>query len=438
MRKMKDSGIAWIGEIPEDWEFKRLKYTLDSHFGGSWGSLPEEDEIDTICIRVADFNYPKLRIRFSEDMTIRSYNKNVIESLSINNGDILLEKSGGGEITPVGRSVLFENNESLMCANFIECLRINNKYDCRFVNYWLHSSYINGYSKRNIKQTTGIQNLDIQSLLDETIVSLSMQEQNRIVNYLDNRCSEIDTVIDAKETTNEKLKEYRQSIIYEAVTKGLDKNVPMKDSGIEWIGEIPEGWTVEKLKYHADYNPVINTSIFDLEDEVSFIPMENLKNGYHETSIELFLKVKKGYVQFNNGDIIIAKVTPCFENGNIAIANNLINGIGFGSTEINVIRCKTIETRYVFYYLQSRQFIERAKSDMYGVAGLKRLIPSFIPDSYYPIPSKEEQKQIADYLDKKCAEINSVISANEKTIEKLKEYRQSVIYEAVTGKTEIV
>lgn len=206
----------------------------------------------------------------------------------------------------------------------------------------------------------------------------------------------------------------------------------MKDSRIEWIGEIPEDWEIVRLKYYVEYNPPVDTSIFSDEDDVSFIPMENLKNGYHTISTVQFEKVKKGYVQFSDNDILIAKVTPCFENGNLAIASNLSNGIGFGSTEINVIRCRSIETKYLYYYFQNKKFIERASYDMYGVAGLKRLISSFIPNSYYPMPPISEQKNISDYLDCKCTEIDLVIKAKEDTNEKLKEYRQSVIYEAVT------
>lgn len=438
MRKMKDSGVEWIGEIPEGWRIQRLKFAIESHFGGVWGKAQGEDEIDSICVRIADFNYPLLSVNFNDEMTIRAYKSSVFKECSIKYEDILLEKSGGGEVTPLGRSVAFESTSDMMCANFIECLRPKKQQNYRFLNYWLSCAYHNGLSKRNIKQTTGIQNLDITSFFNEKAVVVPLDEQISIVDYIDNRCAEIDKVIKAKEITNEKLKEYRQSIIYEAVTKGLNKNSKMKDSGIEWIGEIPKGWHIEKLKYHAEFNPVTKVPYFEDDDEVSFVPMENLKNGYHLVTLTPYSNVKKGYTTFSSGDILIAKVTPCFENGNLAIAKNLIKGIGFGSTEINIIRCHDIETQYLFYYLQTPKFIERATFNMFGVAGLKRLAPSFIPESYYPIPPLDEQTRITDYLDRKCAEIDSVISANEKTIDKLKEYRQSIIYEAVTGKVEVM
>ena len=206
----------------------------------------------------------------------------------------------------------------------------------------------------------------------------------------------------------------------------------MKDSGIEWIGEIPESWDVERLKYHIDFNPPTDIPPYDDEQQVSFLPMDCLRRGTHTIQIADYEKVKKGYVVFQNGDILMAKVTPCLENGNIAIARDLIDNVGFGSTEINVIRCSGIHRKYLFYTLQCKTYIERAVADMYGVAGLKRLNPSFIPNMKHPIPSLDEQTRIADYLDKKCAEIDAIIAAKEKTNELLKERRQSIIYEAVT------
>ena len=206
----------------------------------------------------------------------------------------------------------------------------------------------------------------------------------------------------------------------------------MKDSGIQWIGQIPEEWGLERLKYHASLNPTTELPMLSDGDEVSFIPMEHLKSGFHLQSIVPYMKVKKGYVCFADGDILMAKVTPCLENGNLAIAGNLRKNIGFGSTEINVIRCNTIVNRFLFYLLQCHTYIDMARHHMYGAAGLKRLDPEFIPNTVIPVPSEKEQLKIVSYLDSKCAEIDTLIATKEKTNALLKERRQSIIYEAVT------
>ena len=206
----------------------------------------------------------------------------------------------------------------------------------------------------------------------------------------------------------------------------------MKDSGIAWVGEIPEKWRTERIKFHAKLNPLTAIPYKDDEEPVSFVPMDCLKQGYHSVEESTYGKVKKGYVSFQKGDILIAKVTPCFENGNIAVADNLINEVGFGSTEINVMRCYSIITRYLFYIFQCKPFIEIATYNMFGVAGLKRLNPEFIPNSKIPIPSETEQVKIVTYIDQKCAEIDALVAAKQKTKALLKERRQSIIYEAVT------
>ena len=208
----------------------------------------------------------------------------------------------------------------------------------------------------------------------------------------------------------------------------------MKDSGIPWIGEIPEGWEVKRLKTFAAINPQIelDPDEFHEDAEVSFIPMENLRAGFHAITPIDFSKVKTGYVSFAEGDILMAKVTPCYENGNIAVARNLANGIGFGSTEILVFRTTDIDRQFLFYYLQNPAFKGKAISEMYGVAGLKRLTPSFFENSHYPYPTRSEQERIAAYLDEKCGEIDRVIAAKERQNELLRDQRAAVIHEAVT------
>lgn len=134
----------------------------------------------------------------------------------------------------------------------------------------------------------------------------------------------------------------------------------------------------------------------------------------------------------------MAKVTPCFENGNIAIATDLKNGIAYGSSELFVFRSKNTYNKWMFYFLRNNIFKQRASSTMTGTGGLKRVSPKFVSDYPLAIPPLKEQQQIADYLDKKCAEIDDLIKLKEQKIEKLKEYKKSLIYEYVTGKKEVV
>ncbi len=203
-----------------------------------------------------------------------------------------------------------------------------------------------------------------------------------------------------------------------------------KDSGIEWIGKIPEDWKVERIKDNIIFNPENTNSDEGLE--VSYMPMDCLRFNHIEEKTSLYHDVKS-YTPFEEGDIVMAKVTPCYENGNIAIAKKLKNGRGYGTSEIFVIRAsERLNTEYLFYYLYTPYVVNRAVSSMVGTGGLKRINPTYFLNTSLLIPPSYEQQRIADYLDKKCGEIDSLIELQEQMIEKLKAYKQSVITEAVT------
>ncbi|MCI6050865.1 hypothetical protein [Phocaeicola plebeius] len=145
-----------------------------------------------------------------------------------------------------------------------------------------------------------------------------------------------------------------------------------KDSGIAWIGEIPEHWEVKRLKNVSDFNPPNDQSISNFS-EVGYLPMERLKNGYMLPSVINVYNLTQGLTFFKENDIVMAKVTPCFENGNIAIAKNLINNCGFGSSELFIFRVRSINRKYFFYLLQEEKIKEVCKSTMIGTGGLKRI-----------------------------------------------------------------
>ena len=206
--------------------------------------------------------------------------------------------------------------------------------------------------------------------------------------------------------------------------------IEMKDSGIEWIGEIPAHWAVKRLKDVSILNPSYNGC--DLEGDVSFVPMESLRCGQIDLQEISFSEAKGKYTFFAKEDLLVAKVTPCFENGNIALAKNLKQGIGFGSSEIFVLRCIGVLNKYLFYYSFSNEFQGRACSTMCGVGGLKRISPLFMRTHQLAIPPLAEQQTIADYLDKKTAEIDEQITALEKKSDAYQRLKRSLISEVVT------
>lgn len=208
-----------------------------------------------------------------------------------------------------------------------------------------------------------------------------------------------------------------------------------KDSGIEFLQSVPFEWNVTALKHTFLLNPSKNNLDGNLLDKVcSFVPMEKLKlNSLVLDEEKIVRDVFAGYTYFQDHDILMAKVTPCFENKNISVAENLTNGIGFGSSEIYVIRAnEAFDNRYLYYRLQEDIFMQAAISNMTGAGGLKRVPSEFINDYRVAIPEKWEQTKIAQFLDHETTKIDQLIEKQQKLIKLLEEKRQAVISHAVT------
>lgn len=219
---MKDSGVEWIGIIPENWDVKPLKRVITDRSGGAWGEDSKHDDNDRICMRIADFDFDRgvFKDKSIEDLTIRNYPQHQINSLTLKKGDIVVEKSGGGEKTPVGRAVLFDKDYLALYANFTDRIRVDsNVVFPKFMEYWWRTMYFKTTTTKYIKQTTGIQNLDISSLLrNEKICLPSKEDQQQIVFQLDFITGQIDNLITEKAAMIADLEAYKKSLIYEVVT----------------------------------------------------------------------------------------------------------------------------------------------------------------------------------------------------------------------------
>lgn len=243
----KDSGVEWIGEIPVGWKLERLKCSVLECKNGIWGQDPQFNEDDITCIRVADFDREKLNIS-SLSLTVRNIKQKDTIGREVEFGDLLIEKSGGGEKQPVGCVVFYSLNHKSVCSNFIACMKISHLFLNKYLLYVHKLLYDSGVTVRSIKQTSGIQNLDQNSYLNEKVPVPPFPEQQTIASFLDRECRKIDALIAEQERLIALLAEKRQAVISHAVTKGLNSNVPMKDSGIPWIGMVPKGWEIKRIK----------------------------------------------------------------------------------------------------------------------------------------------------------------------------------------------
>lgn len=261
----------------------------------------------------------------------------------------------------------------------------------------------------------------------------SLADQQRMVTYLDTKHSEIDHQVSLLTSKRDAYLRLKKSIINHAVTRGLNPNVKMKDSGIEWIGEVPEHWEVKRMKDICALSPNIKSC--SEYEYGSYLPMEGLRLDQIETSDELVSTLQGKYTPFEDNDLLVAKVTPCFENGNIAIAKGLTDGVGFGSSEIFVLRAnKYNNIRFLFYMSLSSKFQDKACATMCGVGGLKRISPLFMKTYIMAIPPSTEQNAIVTYLDDKCAKIDTIVSNLDKQISRYGDLKRSLIDEVITGK----
>jgi type I restriction enzyme S subunit len=210
-----------------------------------------------------------------------------------------------------------------------------------------------------------------------------------------------------------------------------------KDSGVEWLGQVPAHWGVPRLRFTAQLNPSKNeVRQLPAETVVSFLPMEAIgEDGSIDLSRERILAdVTEGYTFIRDGDVAFAKITPCFENGKGAVMRGLQNGIGFGTTELIVVRPEEqkLSPYFLHYLFTSTLFRQAGESLMYGAGGQKRVPDSFVRDAVIPLPSPEEQAMIGAFLDREIAKIDTLVAEQERLIALLKEKRQAVISHTVT------
>ncbi|HEX8614159.1 MAG TPA: hypothetical protein VF800_23015 [Telluria sp.] len=209
-----------------------------------------------------------------------------------------------------------------------------------------------------------------------------------------------------------------------------------KHTGVQWLGDVPSHWEVKRLRFFAKINPAIKLELLALpKTEVSFLPMDAISE---EGSIRLKMTrpvadVQNGYSYFENGDVVFAKVTPCFENGKGAVMRDLIGGCGFGTTEITVLRPKkTATVRFINYILRSDRFRKLGVGSMTGAGGLKRVPDEFVRNFKSPLPAKVEQEAIVEHLDCEIARLYNLINKKNLFIELLREKRRAMITHAVT------
>lgn len=424
MREMKDSGILGVGKVPISWEQTRLGYECYIRARLGWRGLKADEYVDEGYAFISAFNIQDGKLVWEPLNYITQERYDESPEIKLNIGDVLLVKDGAG----VGKSARVD---SLPCGgtapnSSIGVITPYNSMSYRYVCYYIQSPVFSNFVGL-LYNGMGVPHLTQEILKTIRILMPPLDEQQSICDYLDEKCAEFDTIKSDIQSQIEALEEYKRSVITEAVTKGLDPDVEMRDSGVQWIGEIPTHWTLIRIGSlyglrtqkvsDIDYPPLSVTKMGVLPqlDTVA-------KTNAHD---DRKLVVKGDFVINSRSD----------RRGSCGISDytgsvSLINTVLFPITEMN--------PRYYNWYFHTVGFADEFYRWGHGIVDdlwttgwhdMKNILIS--------VPPLDEQQRIADYLDSKCAEIDNIITEKKQQIETIEEYKKSLIFEYVTGKKEV-
>ena len=416
-RPMKDSGIEWIGEIPEDWRVDNIRH----HFSFGKGLPITKENLQEYGISVISYGQIHSKTNTGttvKDNMIRYVDRSYLES----NPDSLVKKNDfifadtSEDLEGCGNCVYNDRDDLLFAGYHTIILRNKQKQSQRYCAYLFKSD---AWRKQIRERVTGVKLFSIsQKILRElTILYPPISEQTRIADFLDEKCAEIDGVIEKTQASIEEYKKLKQAVITQAVTKGIRPNRPMKDSGIEWIGLLPESWSVLSLKYLCTMQSGNNLVSEQISDTGEY-PVYG-GNG------------QRGYFEKYNCE---GKKLLVGRQG--ALCGNVHRVDGkFWATEHAVI---TENTRFCYldflYYLLLGMNLNQYASSTAAQPGLA---VSTIQNVKTCLPSMAEQQEIAEYLDNKIPQIEMLIQKKERFLEELNNYKKSLIFEYVTGKKEV-
>ena len=435
MREMKDSGVEWIGEIPEDWNVGKTLYALSMPITDGPHETPElfDEGIPFISAEAVSCGNGHIDFEHIRGFISQEFYEECCKKYIPQINDIYMIKSGAttGKVAKVETQKLFTIWSPLAVFR-VEPQRCYYEY----LYYFIQSD---AYQKQiENKWTYGTQqNIGMRTLEKLLICFPSITQQKLIADYLDAKCSKINEIIEKQQAIIEKLKEYKLSVIIETVTKGLNPNVEMKDSGVEWIGQMPTSWdctTVGRIAMvvrGASPRPAGDPLYFNGNDVPWITVAEVTKgDGKYIDGTETFLTfegakqsriVEEGTLLLSNSGATlgvpkITRIRGCINDGSVAFYNLSIN------------------QEFLLYLFKGRTFELRKQMQGYGQPNLNTTIVKGIEVT---LPTELEQKLIVDFLDRKCTAIEKTIEDREKAIDKLQEYKKSLIYEVVTGKKEV-
>ena len=451
---MKDSGVQWIGAVPEHWEMCKIK-NIGLFYSGLVNKRGDDFNVEETDKFAYYIPFTNIFNNVEIDVTqLRKVKVNPVEAQNeAKENDIFFlmssEDTEGIGKTAVLRELTAEY-KPLYLNSFCKGLRItSNEVDAIFLNYFMSSDAGNTYCRLQANGFIRI-NLRLTKLVDCPVLLPPLAEQRAIADWLDAKCADIDAAIELQQRMIDKLKAYKTAVIHQAVTKGLDKNANLKDSGVQWIGEVPEHWEVCKIKnIGLFYSGLVNKrgDDFNVEETDKFayyIPFTNIFNNV-EIDVTQLRKVKVNPVEAQNeakeNDIFFLMSSEDTEGiGKTAVLreltaeykplylNSFCKGLRITSNEVDAI--------FLNYFMSSDAGNTYCRLQANGFIRINLRLTKLV-DCPVLLPPLAEQRAIADWLDAKCADIDATIALKEQKQEKLKAYKKTIIFEYVTGKKQV-
>jgi type I restriction enzyme S subunit len=440
----KDSGVEWLGEIPAHWEVKQLKFIAYIQSGVAKGrDLGGRNIVELPYLRVANVQDGYLDLSDIAKITV---GKDEVERYLLRAGDVLMNE--GGDYDKLGRGAVWQGQiERCIHQNHVYAVRPHKGIDPYWINTVTLTSYAKHYFILKSKQSTNLASISSTNLKELPVVIPPVLECKAIASFLDRETAKIDALIAKKERLIELLQEKRTAIISHAVTKGLDPTVPLEDSGVDWLGEVPTHWEVKRIKYLAigqdcgiQMGP-FGGMLKDLSvEETGFkvYGQENTINddftaGHRWITYKQLLEMARYTVR--KGDLLLTR------KGSIGkcrvVPDDVIPGIIDSDTirvRVNedwILKSFLVRLMHEAWYLQE-QIVWNSRG-----AILTGLNTTTIAELRVAVPPLSEQKEIVAYLDRETAKIDALIAKIREGIEKLKEYRTALISAAVTGKIDV-
>ena len=436
---MKESGIQWIGAIPESWNTKRIKYmaTLKGRIG--WQGLTSEEYQDEGAYLITGVDFDNGGIDWENCVHVPMKRWEEAKDIQIQDGDLLITKDG-----TIGKVAIVSNmpGETSLNSGVLRIMPIDG-YSKRFL-YWVIKSdeFWNWFNYKNTGNST-IQHLYQGDFAEFLYAFPNYEEQEAIADYLNVQCGKLDEIISDLEQQIETLKCYKKSLVTETVIKGLDKTVSMKDSGVEWIGKIPKHWEVKQIKYFSNMitKGATPDDIAFLQDDthpIRFLKAENIQNGVLWNEPEFFITkadnvvLQRAALQDKDILFVIAGATI----GKVALMRGELCPCNLNQAVCLIRINHNHIPEYYTFALQSN--ITSVVINLLTVQSAQpNLSMGNIANIKLPVPPRDEQKAIAEYLFKECSKIDVTITDKELQLSVMKKHKSSIIYEYVTGKKRV-